>query len=127
MKKLKAKLKSRAGESLGEVLVALLIAALALTMLASVISASSKLVINSKQDMSQYYAKNDALAQQSSGGRSVDVSVKTKTGSTDEHGNPIMVTVNLVPDNTLAVECFVNDEVSSKPVMSYHVNGYVSD
>ena len=49
------KLKSRAGETLSEVLIALLIAALALTILANMISASSKMVLDSRSSLEKYY------------------------------------------------------------------------
>ncbi len=59
--RLLSKLKSTAGESIAEVLIALLIAALALTMLASVISTSAKIITNSKTAMNAYYEKRNAL------------------------------------------------------------------
>lgn len=69
MRKLKAKitskLKGSAGESLAEVLIALLIAALALTMLASVISTSARIITQSKAKMKDYYDRNNVLESQS--------------------------------------------------------------
>ena len=50
------KLKSQAGETLSEVLIALLISALALTILANMISASTRMVMNSRERLEEYYA-----------------------------------------------------------------------
>lgn len=90
MKKIKAslskKLKGNAGESLAEVLIALLIAALALTMLASVISSTAKMITQSKRKMSDYYTVNSELTTRShdanndltdSGSLTMTVSCKT--------------------------------------------------
>jgi hypothetical protein len=62
--KLADKLKNTAGESLSEVLIALLIAALAMTMLASAISSTSKILTKSKTSLESYYAENDKVAEQ---------------------------------------------------------------
>jgi hypothetical protein len=59
--RLSSKLKSTAGESIAEVLIALLIAALALTMLASVISTSARIITSSKAAMNAYYQKRNGL------------------------------------------------------------------
>ena len=55
------KLKSRGGESLTEVLVSLLISAVALTMLASMISASTGMVKQSREKLDDYYTNNNGL------------------------------------------------------------------
>lgn len=59
--RLSSKLKSTAGESIAEVLIALLIAALALTMLASVISTSARIITSSKAAMNTYYEQRNEL------------------------------------------------------------------
>ncbi len=56
MKKIRSKLQSRQGETISEVLIALLIAALALTILASMISASSNIVVTSRRVLENYYS-----------------------------------------------------------------------
>ena len=56
MKKIRSKLQSKRGESLSEVLIALLISALALTILASMISASSNIVMTSRRALENYYS-----------------------------------------------------------------------
>ena len=55
------KLKSRGGESLTEVLVSVLISAVALTMLASMISASTGMVKQSREKLDDYYTNNNGL------------------------------------------------------------------
>ena len=55
------KLKGRGGESLTEVLVSLLISAVALTMLASMISASTGMVKQSREKLDDYYTNNNGL------------------------------------------------------------------
>ena len=62
-----ARLRSKAGESLAEVLIALLIAALALTMLASVINTTARIIRQSKASMTAYYTKESAFADTSEG------------------------------------------------------------
>lgn len=62
-KRITAKLKGNAGESLAEVLISLLIAALALTMLASVISTSARIITKSKATMKDYYDASDELVE----------------------------------------------------------------
>jgi len=64
MKKLRMKLKSTRGETLAETLAALLIAALALTMLASVIGSTGKILQKSQRKLEEYYRENDRLAAQ---------------------------------------------------------------
>lgn len=84
-KRITAKLKGNAGESLAEVLISLLIAALALTMLASVISTSAKIITKSKATMKDYYDASDELvegagAKISSTGDDTYVSIKMTSG-----------------------------------------------
>ncbi len=55
------KLKGRGGESLTEVLVSVLISAVALTMLASMISASTGMVKQSREKLDDYYTNNNGL------------------------------------------------------------------
>lgn len=55
------KLKSRAGESLAEVLIAVLVAAIGITMLATMISAGSKITADSGRRDDKYYGGNNLL------------------------------------------------------------------
>lgn len=60
-RKLKKCLRSQAGETIAEVLVALLVSALALTMLATMITSTVKMVDIGKTKMSQYYDDSKIL------------------------------------------------------------------
>ncbi len=114
--RIRAKLRGGQGETLAEVLVALLIAALALTMLASVIATSSRMITQSKTTMKTYYDANDDLAKQTNSNADFSVTVlrvdsETETDTTDS--------VTLEPGKTLAVAGFMNDTLGSKVIYSY--------
>ena len=57
----KKRLRSSRGESIAEVLVSLLISAVALVMLASMISASSRMISESRDSFAEYYERNNRL------------------------------------------------------------------
>ena len=125
MKKLKAKLLSQAGESLGEVLVTLLIAALALTMLASVIFTSSKVIAQSKTNMAAYYTENDKLENRSSNGNELEVSIQVRTSYEEAEDGSVIASwddVNLLTSGTLEVTGYVNNRVQAKPVVAYSLS-----
>ena len=61
----KKKLRSRAGETLAETLAALLIASIGLTMLASMITSSARLITKSRSVLRDYYAENNKLEERS--------------------------------------------------------------
>ena len=61
LERIGAKLRKRGGESITEVLVAVLISAVALTMLASMIAASTTMIQRSRSQMEKYYEGNRAL------------------------------------------------------------------
>ena len=63
-KKIISKIRSSSGESIAETMVAVLIAAFALLMLAAMIRTSSRLITQSGQKMSEYYAENNEVAEQ---------------------------------------------------------------
>ena len=77
------KLRSRAGETIGETLVALLISSLALLMLAGAVSAASRAVQQSKTKIEEYYSADKGMAEQSSAGGALTVSLQEKTGGTE--------------------------------------------
>ena len=77
--KLATKLKNSAGESIAEVLIALLIAALALTMLASVISTSSRIITTTKEKMKTYYEENDKLSAQGTTTNTLGLTIEVKS------------------------------------------------
>ena len=65
------KINSQAGESIAETLVSLLIAALALVMLAGAMSASTNIVIRSREKLNSYYDANElnnGIVKMASGG-----------------------------------------------------------
>ena len=60
------KLKNRRGESIAEVLIALLVSALGMLLLATMISASAKVIQKSKEAMREYVRSENALVEQNS-------------------------------------------------------------
>ncbi len=116
------KLKAQAGESIAEVLIALLIAALALTMLASVISTSARIINQSKSKMAAYYDANDGLAKQQVTSDTFDILIliKKTTGTAEPYTSPETApTIPLTPEgNTAEIHCVVNNEAGI-PVISY--------
>ncbi len=114
------KLKAQAGESIAEVLIALLIAALALTMLASVISTSARIINKSKSKMAAYYDANDGLAKQQGTSDTFDILIKKTTGTAEPYTSPETApTIPLTPEgNTAEIHYVVNNEAGI-PVISY--------
>lgn len=114
MKKLKLKitsrLKGRSGESIAEVLIALLIAALAMTMLVTAISSTTKIITQSKAKMTSYYDENSGLSSHT-GGTSGSVNFKVD-------GDVKFLTTG----NDVAVAYETNDEVANKPVIAYWIS-----
>lgn len=104
--KIRTKLRSPRGETLGEVLVALLVAALAITMLAGAIGVSTRLVINSKEKMTEYYNKNSAISD--------------GIGTSDE-GSVSFGTTKLIDNNIeVSVKFYTNDTFEANSVVAYH-------
>jgi len=75
------KLHSKAGETIAETLVALLISALALVMLAGAISTTAKVITKSDDVMTNYYAGDAALVEQS-GAEIITVNIGEGEGAT---------------------------------------------
>lgn len=75
MHSLKNKLRSQAGETIAEVLVAMLISALALTMLASMITATVSMVTRSKEKMKEYYENGESLELMSADPETINVTM----------------------------------------------------
>lgn len=99
--RMRAKLRGNAGETIGETLVALLISALALVMLAGAISSASKIVLDSKAAMAEYYAGDSAM--ESSGTDTITIA--------DESGNTVF---------SAPVSCRYNKKSGeTTPVISY--------
>ena len=75
-----SKLQNNRGDSIAEVLVALLISALALVMLASMITSSSKMILSSKTKMNAYYSESSNYASPSADGGQVTITVDIDKG-----------------------------------------------
>ena len=63
MKKMRSRLRSQNGESISEVLVAVLVSMVALTMLALMITATTKMVIRSRTKMDEYVKGSNELVE----------------------------------------------------------------
>lgn len=112
MEKLKRKLKSRAGETIGETLIATLIAALALVMLAAAMSASSGVIVRSRDKLDDYYSLNEedsGVIRMTSGGTDATDAVTI----TDASGE--------MSDASCSVTYYTNTEFSRTPVVSYEL------
>ena len=110
MKKIVSKkLKGQSGETLTETLVALLIAALALTMLAGMISSTTRIVTQSKATMKAYYENNNPVAEQGIAGAPATITLDRdpKGGTEDSKEYSVSVYRNVTLGNT--------------PVISYRV------
>ena len=101
MKQMTKKLRSRAGESIGETLVALLISALALMMLAGAVSTATNVVMKSKTTMSEYYQKDNQLANASGGN---DLTVTLTDTSTEGTPSPQVISANYKLNDVLGVQ-----------------------
>lgn len=109
-RKIILKLRSSNGESLTETLVALLIAAIALVMLASMISSTTRIVTQSKTKMTEYYKANKTVAAQTGEGTD-DASVTITDDASD--------TIN---GQQYSVTAYLNQSFSSTPIASYRLN-----
>lgn len=99
IKRLAAKLKSDAGESLAEVLISLLIAALAMTMLASAISSTVKVVNRSREATSAYYEEAEDLIDLSESTGTMTVSISSISGyGSDLNGSTLTVKYGIIED-----------------------------
>ena len=116
LEKLKQKLQSRAGESIGETLVSLLIAALALVMLAGAISASSGVIMKSRDKLNDYYSANEeasGVVKMTSGGSTVTdgITIEDNTSNT-----------RAISDQSFKVTYYKNDKFGKKTVVAYELS-----
>ena len=81
------KIKSQVGESIGEVLVALLISSIGLTLLAMMVSSSSRMVERSKSTVHEYVLQSNALEDQSETGTPGTLSFSCDLSETDDSGS----------------------------------------
>lgn len=107
------KLKSKSGESISEVLVALLISALAIVLLASMIAASTNMVMKSKSKMKDYANAENSIVERSGDGESGSVQI------VDSNNNPVVLTDGA--GTGIEVAYFTNDESVRHTVRSYKV------
>ncbi|MBQ6479683.1 MAG: hypothetical protein IJI45_01065 [Anaerolineaceae bacterium] len=107
------KLKHTCGETISEVLVALLISSLALVMLASMITSTSKMVTTSKSKMDEYYTANTELESLTAASDPKAVKVNDLTVSiTGERLNDFVASSGLT--------CYQNNRLG-KPVYAYDI------
>lgn len=117
IKKLKSRLRSQKGESIAEVLVAVLLSAVALTMLATMISATSKMVIRSKTLTKEYVKQNNLLVEKGSSTRTGTVEIKLVDPSTD-----IETAIKLYDDGN-----YKEESASTKIPVLYYINNRVGN
>ncbi len=110
LEKLKQKLHSQSGESIGETLVALLIGVLALVMLAGAISASSGVILKSRDKLGKYYDANEAVS---------GVVKMTSGGTPSDAGITITDLQNSISGQSYKVTYYKNNEFGSKTVVAY--------
>ncbi len=80
--KIRRKLQNNRGDSIAEVLIALLISALALVMLASMITSSSRMILSSKAKMDAYYQESGSYSAPNATGDKVKITIVVD-GDTD--------------------------------------------
>ena len=129
-RKIYNKLTSQLGESLTEVLFALLISSAGLLLLANMLTASGKMVVNSRESMKVYIAEENRItAQEDSDNTSDGVGTVIVTATaTDMNNNIIWLTdISNSPlsssaatlSDTILIKYYVNTKSGGKPVISY--------
>lgn len=118
-KRITEKLSNCRGDSIAEVLVALLISAVALVMLASMISSSSRLILQSKEKMTRYDKANNALAEMSGAGESKNLTVTDITDPSDTKE------INMEPGavSAISVNVYENEGYRGNKVIAYKKPG----
>lgn len=101
--RLRARLKGRAGESIAETLIALVIACLAITMLAGIITSSTRLISQSKDALADYYEANNAIAD--------ETAADPKTASVTIEGDGVT--------QTDGIKYYTNSKLSGRLVIGY--------
>lgn len=115
--KLIIKTKNSSGETLAETLVGLLIAALATAMLASMITASKRMITNSMSTMKEFYSGENILVSQNAS--AVPAYVSTASGDVlvkDESENSYQIIPGL---SSFKVNYYVNNRIKKTPSLSY--------
>lgn len=116
VKELLAGKRGSRGESLVEVLMAIVIGGLALVVLAMAISTASRMAIDSRTTMNDYYRANNTAIANGSGLGSGEVTLKVKG---DSDSSPIA----LVSDSELNVSYYANNELGSSAIILYESDG----
>ncbi len=108
------KLRSRSGESIGETLVALLISTMGIMLLAGMITASTRMVIQSRDAFDDYYAVNNAVAKHDAEAINSYFESGSVTITIKDSSNKTLLTV---PDITY----YKDTKLGRSPVISYGV------
>ena len=111
------KIKSQVGESIGEVLVALLISSIGLTLLAMMVSSSSRMVERSKSTLHEYVLQSNALEDQSETGTPGRLSFSCDLSETDDSGSIKNITDD--SSNPINIKYYINEVIGSQKVISY--------
>ena len=131
MKKMKSRLRSQKGESIAEVLIAVLLSAVALTMLASMISATSKMVIRSRNLTKEYVQQNNLLVEKGTPTRTGSVEIELLNAQTDswspiklyDDGNNNGSDATGDETTAISVQYYINSRVGNVSVTSYKKGG----
>ncbi len=118
-KRMLEKLRSRRGDSIAEVLVAMLISAVALVLLASMITSSSRMIRRSRESMEDYDAANNVLAAMPD---TVPDTVHTVTKASDVElnvKNADSQTIRLKTASGSVVTVYENAGYAGKTVVAY--------
>lgn len=113
-RKFKNKITDQSGESLGEVLVALLVSSLALLMLAGVISASGKIMTQSKGKMTDYYKNSNLMVQHNSGSTGTMIATLTEESTSSD--------INIVPNTSAINVTYYENKSFNNKIVSYCKN-----
>lgn len=114
MKKMRSRLRSQNGESISEVLVAVLVSMVALTMLALMITATTKMVIRSRTKMDEYVKGSNELVEKDGAALNGTASfylVKDET--------PILIRLTDTSEDAIPTRYYVNDSLGNVTVISY--------
>jgi len=118
LKKMKARLKSLSGESIAEVLVAVMLSAIGLTMLALMISATTRMVIRSKNITSDYVGSNNQLVEKGDTTFNGEVEVLF-VDPVSRVGQYILLTDESSEDYKISVRYYINNNIGNVSVTSY--------
>ncbi|MBQ1411393.1 MAG: hypothetical protein IIY94_08975 [Oscillospiraceae bacterium] len=117
LKKMKARLESQSGESIAEVLVAVMLSAIGLTMLALMISATTRMVIRSKNITSDYVGSNNQLVEK--GDTTLNGEVEVLFVDPISGVQHKRLTDESSEDYKIPVRYYINDNIGNVSVTSY--------